>query len=219
MTLSTAATPANTIVTFVGVVTDTQTYRNLLYLTLAFPLGLAYYMLLTIGFTLGIGLSVILVGLGVLLGTVIGLRYIAAFERKLANALLGTTIPEPNDVESDRDGIIAAIKAYLGARSTWTGLAFVALKFWFGILAFVLLVAFLGTGIELLVLPVFPGGVLNVQVGEWVVAESIETTTHRLAAVPVGAVVVVVSFHVLNAVAGVSASVASSLLGPSSAGD
>ena len=76
----------------VGVVAEPQTYKNLLYLGLAFPLGMVYYVVLMAGFALGIGLSVLVVGLGILLGTVIGLRYIASVERRLANALLGTAI-------------------------------------------------------------------------------------------------------------------------------
>jgi hypothetical protein len=204
-----------TLADALGVVTDAQSYRNILYLVLAFPLGLAYYVVLVTGFALGLGLSVLVVGLGILLGTVVGLRYIAAFERKLANGLLGTSIPEPNDVERDGDGIVATARAYLQAGSTWKGLAFVMLKFWLGILAFVLLVSLLGAGIELALLPLVPEGMFNVQVVNWTVAESFATSSQRLLAVPAGLVLTLVAFHVLNAVADVNASIASSLLGPS----
>jgi hypothetical protein len=51
---------------------------------------MVYYVVLMAGFALGIGLSVLVVGLGILLETVIGLRYIASVERRLANVLLGT---------------------------------------------------------------------------------------------------------------------------------
>lgn len=201
----------------VGVVTDAQTYRNLLYLILAFPLGIAYYVILVVGFSLGLALSVLVVGLGILLGTVIGLRFIESFERKLANALLGTDIPAPDDVEKDGEGIIGTAKAYLQAPSTWRGLGFVVLKFWIGVLSFVLLVTFLGTAIELLLLPLFPEGVLNVQVLGWEVAQTFETTIQRVVAVPIGAVLGVVALHILNAFAGANASIASSLLAPGNA--
>jgi hypothetical protein len=196
-----------------GVVVDSQTYRNLLYLLLAFPLGMAYYVILVTGFALGLGLSVLVVGLGILLVTVIGLRYVASFERWLANALLGTEIGAPNDVEKDGDGIVETAKAYLRASSTWRGLGFIFLKFWLGVLSFVLLVTFLGVAVELLLIPVFPEGTLNVQIGGWTVAQTIETTTEQAIAVPVGAVLAVVAMHILNAFARVNASIASSLLG------
>lgn len=204
----------NSAASIVGPLADAQTYKNLLYLLLAFPLGMAYYVVLMLGFTLGVGLSILVVGLGVLAGTVIGLRYIASFERWLANTLLGTAIPAPDDVENAGDGIIATVTAYLRASSTWRGLGFVFLKFWIGVLSFVLLVTFLGTGVELLLIPLFPGGVFNVEIAGWVVARSVETTTEQAVAVPAGAVLALVSVHILNAFAGVNASVASSLLGP-----
>ncbi len=214
---NTSTSTGRSISGILGVVADAQTYRNLLYLVLAFPLGIAYYMVLMLGFTLGLALSVFVVGLVILLGTVIGLRFIESFERKLANRLLGTDIADPDDVEKDDEGIVGTVKAYLQASSTWRGLGFVVLKFWIGVLSFVLLVAFLGTAIELLLLPLFPEGVLHVQVNGWEVAQTFETTTQRAVAVPIGAVLGVVALHVLNAFAGTNASIARSLLGPGNA--
>lgn len=196
-----------------GVVADAQTYRNLLYLLLAFPLGLVYYVVLMFGFTLGIALSVLVVGLVILLGGIIGLRYVASFERRLANRLLGTEIAAPDDVERDGEGIVATAKAYLRASSTWRGLGFVILKFWLGLLSFVLLLSLLGTAIELLLLPLYPEGAFEVEVAGWVVARSFETSTQRTLAVPAGAVLGLFALHVLNAFADANAAIASSLLG------
>lgn len=196
----------------VGVVADAQTYRNLLYLLLAFPLGLAYFIYLVVGFSLGLGLAVLGVGIALLFGTVLGTRLIASFERWLANTLLGTTLPEPPAVDRS-GGIIDTVKAYLRASSTWKGLGFVFTKFWLGTASFVLLVTFLGVAVELLVLPLFPGGLFNVQVGV-VVADQFETTLQRALAVPAGAVLALVGLHLLNGFAGVCASVATALLGP-----
>jgi len=215
MSQSTNTSPStrSSVAKVVGVVADAQTYKNLLYLLLAFPLGMAYYIILMVGFTLGLGLSVLVVGLGILLATVIGLRYLASFERGLANTLLGTNIHKPDDVEKASEGIVGTAKAYLQASSTWRGLGFVALKFPIGLLSFVLLVTFLGTGMELLLIPLFPGGVFNVQIAGWVVAESIETTTEQAIAVPAGAFLMLLAVHILNAFARANASIASSLLG------
>lgn len=197
----------------VGAVADVQTYKNLLYLCLAFPLGLVYYVGLTLGFALGVALSVLVVGLVVLLVTVVGVRFVASAERRLANALLGTTIVAPDDVDRSGDGVVETAKAYLRASSTWRGLGFVVLKFPVGVLSFVLLVTFLGTAIELLALPLFPEGVLNVRIAGWQVPQSFGTPTRRLVAVPLGAVLGVVAVNVLNAFARANASIATSLLG------
>lgn len=214
---NTVATGSSSLPDIVGVLADAQTYKNLLYLLLAFPLGVAYYVLLVLGFALGIGLSVLVVGLGILLVTVVGLRFIASFERRLANALLGTAIPRPEDVEEAGGSIVDTAKAYIQAPSTWKGLGFVVLKFPIGILSFVLLVTFLGTALELLLVPLFPGGVFNVQLAGWEVARSFEATAGRVVAVPAGIVLGFVALHVLNVFAAANASVASSLLGPDQA--
>ena len=71
-----------------GVVARGQTYKNLLYLFLAFPLGMLYFIFLTTGFALGVGLSMVVIGLGILLVMLVGVRALGAFERKLANRLL-----------------------------------------------------------------------------------------------------------------------------------
>jgi hypothetical protein len=178
-----------------------------------------YYVVLVVGFALGLGLSVLVVGLGILLGTAILLRFIADFERRLANALLGTEIRQPDDVEATDRGIVGTARAYLQASSTWRGLGFVVLKFLIGILSFVLLLTFVGAAVELLLLPLFPGGVFNVTVAGREVAQSFETTTQRAAAVPVGAVLGLLGLHVLNAFAGANASIAASLLGANGSGD
>jgi hypothetical protein len=202
--------------TLIGVIADVQTYKNLLYLILAFPLGLFYYIAVTVGFTLGIGLTVLLIGFVILVGTVLGVRFIASFERRLANTLLGTDIAKPADVEQTTDGLAETAKAYLTATSTWQGLGFVILKFPIGILSFVLLVAFLGTAIELLLLPLVPEGALNIQIAGWRIAQSFETPTLQLIAVPVGVVFGILSLHILNAFARANVLIASSLLGSSS---
>jgi len=197
-----------------GVVADRQTYRNILYLCLAFPLGLVYYVVLVIGFTLGVGLAVLGVGVLILAGTLVGVRYIASFERTLANRLLGTSIGRRNDVHRERQSILATAKAYLGASSTWRALGFVFSKFWIGILSFILLVSFLGTAVELLLMPLYPGGVLNVQVFGWETADTFGTIIGQAVAVPTGAILALVPLNILNAFAETNATIASSLLGP-----
>src|ERR687894_661399 len=74
---------------------DPQSYRNLLYLLLALPLGIAYVTVLAVGLSAGAGLAVILVGLVLLLATVFALRAMAAVERLLARRLLRVTTPPP----------------------------------------------------------------------------------------------------------------------------
>lgn len=196
-----------------GVAAEGQTYKNLLYLFLAFPLGMLYFVFLTTGFALGVGLSMVVIGLGILLVMLVGVRALGAFERKLANGLLGTEIRPPADIEPEEDGLVAIGKAYVSASSTWRQFGFLFLKFFTGILSFVLLTVFIGVAVDLVLAPVFPEGALGVQINNWTVAESVETTAEQALAVLAGVVIGFVGLHLLNAFARVNASIASSLLG------
>ena len=51
----------------VGVVAKGQTWLNLVYVLIGFPLGLAYFVVLIVGLSVGIALAVLVVGLAILL--------------------------------------------------------------------------------------------------------------------------------------------------------
>jgi hypothetical protein len=191
-----------------GVVTAKQTYANLLYLLLAFPLGLFYHVLIVLGLVSGIILGVVLVGIGILFVTLLGARAAAGFERGLANRLLGTEIPDPDDLHTDGAGAIETVKLYLTAASTWRSVGFLVVKFWVGVIAFVLLTSTLGIAVELLTAP------LGVDVVEITVnSEEVNADTiPAVAAMPLGAVLAVGSLHVSNAFAYVNAQIAEGLL-------
>ena len=192
-----------------GVVTERQTYSNLLYLVLAFPLGVVYQSLVVFGLVAGILLSVVLVGVGILFVTLLGIRAIADFERRLANRLLGTEIADPDDLQTDQAGVFGTVKLYLKAASTWRSVGFLMVKFWVGVVAFVLLTFTLGIAVELLTAP------LGADVVE-ITVNSDEVTVHTVpayVAMPLGAVLAVGSLHVSNAFAYVNAQIAEGLLG------
>ena len=79
-----------------GAVVNLQTYKNIAYLLMSFPLGLAYFLFLVIGFSVGFGLSFIVIGIPILIFILSMLPLLAEFERNLANILLGTEITSPN---------------------------------------------------------------------------------------------------------------------------
>jgi len=197
----------------VGVVVDGQTYKNLLYLTLAFPLGVLYFTLLVTGLSLGAGLLVVGVGALVLLATVGAVRYVAAFERRLANGLLGTDIRGHADIQPDDDGFVATAMAYFRASSTWRAVGFIAAKFLLGTLSLIALFTTLGVAVDLALTPVFPEA-LSTQVNGWEVAGGLETAPEQAAGGVAGVVLGFVSLHVLNGLARVNAVTAAALLAP-----
>ena len=52
---------------YFGVVAREETYLNLIYLVLAFPLGTVYFVFLVTGISVGIGTAIIWIGIPILL--------------------------------------------------------------------------------------------------------------------------------------------------------
>jgi hypothetical protein len=143
-----------------------QTYLNILYLLLAFPLGLFYFVFLITGLSVGISLVIVWVGILVLLVVFAAWWGLSAFERQLAIRLLGANIPPMTRQTEPVEGIWPRFKAYLSNPVTWKGLAYLFAKFPLGLLSFVLVVTLVPLSLGLLAAPfVYPfievtGGVM-----------------------------------------------------------
>ncbi|MGQ3327879.1 sensor domain-containing protein [Halorubrum sp. FL23] len=197
----------------VGVLADGRTYRHLLYLLLAIPLGFVYSVLFSFGFAFGLVLSVVLVGVVVLVAMLIGARIAAGVERWLANRLLGTDLDRYDDVPADAGGSLGGVRKYVDAASTWRGVGFLSLKFFVTVLAFVPLFA-LANGLSLVAAPLrYPYVVTFGESNGEPVTWAIDTLPEALLAVGVGVVAVLVALHVTNLVAYVCRQMAAALLG------
>lgn len=204
--MSTNRAPADRLRSFVGVLGDRRTYRRILYLLVAIPLGFVYY-LLAFGLVFGVVLSLFVVGIPVLLATLLLARVLAAGERRLANALLDTNIAPPSGLPSlSEDGVRAAVSALVRSDTTWRSVAFLVLKSLVGFLTwlFVLL-----AGVGALVLLLAPLGGTATILDVW----TIDTFAERLLAFPLGVLLALVAVHVLVAAADQMGDVATALLG------
>ncbi|MBM3791352.1 MAG: hypothetical protein FJW35_13540, partial [Acidobacteria bacterium] len=74
---------------FFDVVTNRQSYLNLLYLLISFPLGTFYFIFIVTGISLGMGLAVVLVGFFILLVVLAAVRAFSSWELRLSAGLLG----------------------------------------------------------------------------------------------------------------------------------
>jgi hypothetical protein len=138
---------------FFGVLVRRQTYRNLVYLVLAFPLGLGYFVFGAVTVSLGLGLAIVLVGVVILAATIgVGLA-VGAFERRLTNWLLDAQIEArtapPDGTRREQ------VSAVLTHRPTWTTLVYLPSKFLLGVVAFTLIVTALSTTLSMLLVPLF----------------------------------------------------------------
>lgn len=213
---------------FVSVALERRTYLNLAYLLLAFPLGLAYFVFVTIGVSLGLGLTIVLVGIPILAFTLaVGLG-LAGFERWLTSTMLDVEIEPRTDLSGERrrDQFVSLVTD----RKTWSSLLYLPVKFVIGLAGFVLATTGLSTGLSMLVLPLYydrPGLYVGLvpdrapeisqtlylgwnyllvgfeavfTFGHW----KITTLPRALAAAGVGLLLLLVTLHVLNALARVS---------------
>ncbi|MBB6646546.1 sensor domain-containing protein [Halobellus sp. MBLA0160] len=141
-----------------------RTYRHLLYLGLMFPLGIVYFVVLVVGFSISASLVVLLVGLPLLALTLLLVRGFAAVERRLANRLLDADIATP--AYPFRSGSVSErVRALLVNRRTWLECGYLLSKFPAGIGAFVLLVTGLTTSLAFIATPAYydtPGGRVGV---------------------------------------------------------
>lgn len=116
---------------------EARTYRSIGYLLASFPLGIAYFVILILGFTLGIGGSVGLFGVPVLLLTFGLVWKLMSFERRMAGGVLGEAIPQPFAEVDRRDGFWQRLKGRLGNAATYKGIAFLFAKLPVGIVSLV----------------------------------------------------------------------------------
>lgn len=133
-----------------------RTYTNLLYLLLAFPLGLLYFVFLTVGLTTSVGLVIVWIGLPLLALVFAGSWALAAFERQAAIHLLGADVAPMLPPPSPRSRTLwQQAGDFLRNPVTWKGMGFLMLKFPLGVVSFVALVGLLTTSAALLLAPIF----------------------------------------------------------------
>ena len=208
-----------------SVIIRQQTYVNALYLLLSFPLGLAYFVFLVTGLSVGFGLLVIWVGVPILSLVLAGSWALSRFEQEATNRLLKLdipTIPLPKastPLSADDATVSGAervfirtwrrLKAHLSDRLTWTGMLYLFLKFPVGVASFVIVVTLASLTAALLGAPFYYGVGDGIDFGIWQVDQLWEALILTL----VGAPLLFVSLHLINAAAWVSGRFARVMLG------
>ena len=178
---------------FFGVVARPQTWLGILFQWLAFPLGLFYFVFLTTGLSLGIGLAVVWVGIPILLVVAGAWWLFGAFERLQAHYLLGADVPPAPREWEKVEGVWGKLKAHFGAAATWKDLLYLLAKLAFGMVSTVLLVTAMSMVFWFLAIPVFSVFDVPLVNGTWV-----PPLWFGVISVPLGILVFFVSLHVLN---------------------
>ena len=136
---------------FFQVITQSKTYLSMFYLLLSFPLGIIYFVFLVTGISLGVGLSITLLGIPVLFLTLLLWRVFGDFERELTKIMLGIDIPSKKRKLPKR--FWGKIKKILSDSYTWKSMVYLFIKFPLGIISFVLIVVFISVSLSFVALP------------------------------------------------------------------
>lgn len=196
---------------------ELRSYTNLAFLALAFPLGLAYFIFLTVGWSLGVGLLIIWLGIPVLAVVFAGSWLFTKMERGLAIHLLGADVPPMGPAHSEPGlGFWARIRTFLANPVTWKGMAYLAVKFPLGLVTFVAFVTFAALTLSFLLAPFYyafipePAYVgFAYDGGGWVV----DTLGEALLCSLLGLGLAIVTFNLFNALAFGWKALARTLLG------
>ena len=209
---------------FFGVVADPQSYINIVYLLLGLPLGIAYFVFLVTGISVGFGLLIIWVGVPILVLVLAGSWLLCELERVLAIGMLHEDIPPvaPNPSGQAEAGVQGLgseerlfigtwrrLKAHLTNRLTWTGMFYLFLKFPLGIATFTIAVTLVAVTAGLLGAPFYYWVDDGIELGIWQVDALWEALILTLAGIPL----VFISLHLMKGAAFLSGRLAQVMLG------
>jgi hypothetical protein len=186
----------STIDRIFGTVIEAQTWRNLLYLFLSFPLGLIYFVTVVVLLSVGTGLIVIVVGIPILIVTFALIRAYVAAERVLLRALLDAVVPAPMPLHRPT-GLVDRMMSYLSDSQLWKGLVYLLVHFVFGVASFALVMALIPASVGLLLAPLtytlIPLNVLMTR---------IDSFDQAVLCCSAGAILGLLSLHLVNLWAG-----------------
>jgi hypothetical protein len=197
---------------FFSVLTQGQSYLNIVYLLLSFPAGLFYFIFLITGLSLGLGLAIVWVGIPILLLVLAGWWGMLIFEREMAIHLLHVEIAPMTRDPNPPQGMWARVKSILSNPVTWKGLAYLLARFPLGILAFVIVVTWFGLTFGLISAP-FVYSFASVNLG----AGRVATMSDALLCAVVGFVIGIAGLHLMNLMSYVYGQFARLMLGTSQA--
>jgi hypothetical protein len=131
----------------------TQIASNILYLFLAFPLGLLYFIALVVGLSVGFGTIIIWIGIPILSLTLLGILGMAALERELAVRLLHVHMPLMSGSQRTSRSWRSWFAARISDPLTWKSLVYLLIKFPLGTFSFVLTLTLVTSSFALILEP------------------------------------------------------------------
>jgi hypothetical protein len=155
-------------------------WASLTHNLLGLPLGTAYFTWLVTALATGLGLAITIIGIPILTLVFATVRPLLAFERAMANSMLGAEIPA-SDLAPGGEGLWGRFKAYWTDGATWRGIAYLLARFPVGLFTFVVAVTTFSTALGLIGAPIL-AAIDPMELGIW----QPDTWYEGMALVPLG---------------------------------
>ena len=209
-----AAPRRSPFIQFLRAPIEARSYTNLLFNVLAFPLGLAYFIFLTVGLSLGVGLTLIWIGLPILALVFAGSWGMAALERQLAIHLLGAVVPPMSPrapaIPAAPRGFWRTVGDFLGNPVTWKGMGYLLIKLPLGIVTFAVATSLFSLTAAFLLAPfAYPLGLMEIDG----LVFAIDGPWSGLLCGVIGLLIAFLSLHAMNGLAWIWRTLASAMLG------
>lgn len=196
---------------YFSVLVRSQSYLNMTYLLISFPLGLFYFIFLITGLSVGFPTIILFVGLFILVAVFAVSWGLSAFERGLAISLLRVKIPPMAKQTPSNAGFWQRVNDYLTNPVTWKGLLYLFCKFPLGIINFTLVVCVAAVSFSLVAAPF---------VYRWVTYDigfmRVNSLSDALLVMIAGLLLAPAGFHLLNFLARIQGEFARIMLGQAS---
>jgi hypothetical protein len=139
---------------FFSVLGEAQTYLNIAYIFVAFPLSIVFFSISITGLSLSLGLLVIVIGIFIFAGTLLAMQGFRWLDIQLTRVFLGKEIRYSRPTREEQ-GFFPFIKRLFGSAVTWKSFVHYALiKFPLDTIAWSISISFLAITLDLLLAPV-----------------------------------------------------------------
>jgi hypothetical protein len=208
----------NPLASFFGVALRGRTYLNIVYLWLAFPFGLLYFVALVTCLSLGVGLAIVWVGFAILFFTLLAVWAAGAFERSLAMGLLGASVPPRRAPGPAVETPGQWLRGVFAGPALWKSLGFLLLKFPLGLAGWIVSVTTLAVSGAFVLAPVVYalGGTVDLAFDIFLPRLLLRGTDDWIDAailMVIGVFMLVATLHLHNALAFAWARLSESMLG------
>jgi hypothetical protein len=184
-----------------GPLVQARTYRNLVYALISFPFGLASFVMIITGLSVGVGTAIIIIGFVILALTLALGRLLGAVERRLVESLLGGTF-EARVAPVSR----GRLPAGLTDQRSWLSAMYFVVRFPLAIAGFVASMLFLTSTVAMAT------PFLYTFVPIMFLSERVNNSEEALLVSLIGCVLFLVAAHLVNGLAAISRRLAMSLL-------